>query len=86
MTGRAARFRRKSSQAKSREALPMWRCEDCGKGAYPTRKGARAASKANHPQERMTAYECPSMDGVWHYGHLRADVVAGRVGREVYVR
>lgn len=63
----------------------MWRCTSCSKDTYESRKGAKVAAKVNHPGERLAAYECLAHPGVWHYGHLRSDVVAGRVGRQVYV-
>jgi predicted RNA-binding Zn-ribbon protein involved in translation (DUF1610 family) len=47
----------------------IWKCPECGKASYLTRKVARAAAKHNHPSEQMRAYQCRDGAQFWHYGH-----------------
>lgn len=39
-------------------------CPTCGTDAYDTRKKARRAAKALHPQDHLRAYRCES--DLWH--------------------
>lgn len=46
-----------------------WRtCQTCGKRTYPTRKHARQARKAEHPDEKMRPYSSCDESG-FHLGH-----------------
>lgn len=51
------------------EHLPVsvGKCQRCGKlGTYQTRKAAKRAGKATHPEETLDQYRCGDY---WHYGH-----------------
>lgn len=50
-----------------RDRLPH--CGTCGKWTYRSRKSARKAARALHPNDgRLQAYRCAVGRG-WHYGH-----------------
>lgn len=60
-------------------------CDDCGKGCYTTRSGARAAAKK--VGKELRAYQCPVNQWVWHFGHLPKSVLRGRITRgQLYPR
>jgi len=56
----------------------------CDKQRYPTRKAAKRVARRRHPGEALRVYPCPAVPGLFHVGHLSRDVIAGRVGRDVY--
>ena len=58
----------------------FWATCECGKRSFRTRGEAKAVAKRAHPSERLSVYRCG--DG-YHYGHLPANVRAGRVTREL---
>lgn len=41
-------------------------CRDCGKRCYLTRRDARRAARAIHPDVPLRAYQCGQW---WHYGN-----------------
>jgi hypothetical protein len=46
-----------------------WRCDTTSKWAYVTRRAARKAAKAAHPDDtQLSAYRCRD-DDHWHIGH-----------------
>lgn len=49
----------------------LFTCGSCRKRTYRSRKTARRAARAIHPEDRMAAYECPTYPGRWHIGHTR---------------
>jgi predicted RNA-binding Zn-ribbon protein involved in translation (DUF1610 family) len=60
------------------------RCEQCRKHAYPSRKHARTAARRRFPGERLQAYPCPHIDGLWHWGHPAPEVIAGEVSKALW--
>lgn len=53
-------------------------CDIHGKRGYFSRKAAKAAQRANHPDDSgMRPYRCDEGTGLWHIGHL-PDVVKQR--------
>jgi hypothetical protein len=48
----------------------LYRCAECAKFAYPSRRSARRAFRALHPEDsKLVAYPCPGNHDVWHFGH-----------------
>lgn len=54
--------------------LPVGTCTSCGKFCWTTKKNAKNGARRNHPNERLSVYEC---NGYWHYGHLDYPVLRG---------
>jgi hypothetical protein len=52
----------------------------CGKRSYATRRDARHAAKAAHPNGGLSEYRC-DQSGEWHYGHASRLVIRGLVAR-----
>lgn len=81
-------------QANVEHVAFLFTCGRCGKHAYSSRKAARRAARVverkQRPEDRgkghLSVYPCPHDPEVFHYGHLAVDIVAGKVGREVYHR
>lgn len=45
-------------------------CEPCGKWAYASKRAARKAARAVHPEDgHLTAYKCRAILNSWHFGH-----------------
>lgn len=57
---------------------PAGKCA-CGKERYVSRKTARHAAKANHPDAHLSPYRCGRY---WHYGHLKKRVLEGSMTRD----
>ena len=47
-------------------SLAIGTCRRCGKRSYLTRREAKKAARAIHPNVPLRAYQCGQM---WHYGH-----------------
>ena len=66
------------------------KCRYCGKVVYYSRKSAREAAKALHPNDRMSTYRCVKApdfvdtSATWHFGHLNEEVVKGNVPRSEF--
>lgn len=59
--------------------IPFTTCEHCGKRAYSTRKHARQVRhQGNH------TYPCPHLDGKWHNGHFKPEVLRGEIARDEF--
>lgn len=54
------------------------RCEPCGKYTYLSRKSAKAQARSAHPDEPLSAYQCPQNPEHWHVGHLPPSIKDGR--------
>lgn len=70
---------RTHKQAKRGGPFKLGTCPDCGKWRYKSRKAARSANRAFHPDDTMSVYECGNY---WHYGHPPVDRWRGGDGRE----
>jgi len=58
------------------------RCEPCGKLLFRTRDDAKRAGRAYNPGVHPSAYRCPVVNHMWHWGHLHQDVTRGEVTRD----
>ncbi|WP_280389823.1 hypothetical protein [Nocardia wallacei] len=59
-------------------------CQRCGKNSYVSRKVARAIVRRRFPGERLQAYRCPHLPGVWHGGHVAPEVASGEIAKQLF--
>jgi hypothetical protein len=61
---------------------PIGTCLEHGKMLFRNRKIARRHARRVHPGARLSAYECATNLGMWHYGHLPEPVTRGELSRK----
>ena len=62
-----------SSRGSTNVRAAVAECETCGKKSYTSRKAARRAWRAFHPEGSLNVYRCPAWPDYWHLGHHRID-------------
>lgn len=66
------------------DAQSLGQCRYCKKQAYSSRKDARTAGRRSFPGDRLQSYRCPYIVGAWHFGHVAAEVRAGKYTKGEY--
>lgn len=89
--------RAQPSKYKADRTTPDWTdlgsCPACKKRIYRSKKAAKNAAKAHHPNDKMSPYQCRSKSALrpnpapWHLGHLMQEIKRGDSDRHaLYVR
>lgn len=64
-----------------RRVKPMGWCERDRKLLYTSKKNAKKAAREHSPGGHGTAYPCPEIEHLWHWGHLGPAVSRGSMSR-----
>lgn len=79
------RQKRRTNRTDGPNRQSWFRCPDCGKRTYTSRRDAKRVCTRARDGGKPSAYECEPGSGRWHSGHLGQAVKLGVLTRhELY--